>query len=69
MFARISGKEIPFCQSVYQLAKVGISLAGVRGYGGVGFDNIFTLVFDLSVPEVAEVAGFSGVRGVGCIIE
>ena len=25
----------------------------------------FTLVFDLSVAEVAEVAGFSGVRGVG----
>ena len=27
----------------------------------------FTLVFDLSVADVAEVAGFSGVRGVGCI--
>ena len=25
------------------------------------------LVFDLTVAEVAEVAGFSGVRGVGCI--
>ena len=26
--------------------------------------NVFTLVFDLSVAEVAEVAGFSGVRGI-----
>ena len=25
-------------------------------------DNIFMLVFDLTVAEVAEVAGFSGVR-------
>ena len=29
-------------------------------------NNKYTLVFDLSVAEVAEVAGFSGVRGVGC---
>ena len=28
-------------------------------------NNKFTLVFDLAVAEVAEVAGFSGVRGVG----
>ena len=29
-------------------------------------NNVFMLVFDLSVAEVAEVAGFSWVRGVGC---
>ena len=28
-------------------------------------NNKFTLVFDLAVAEVAEVAWFSGVRGVG----
>ena len=27
-------------------------------------NNIFMLVFDLTVAEVAEVAGFSGVHGV-----
>ena len=27
-------------------------------------NNKFTLVFDLSVAKVAEIAGFSGVRGV-----
>ena len=29
-------------------------------------NNKFMLVFDLTVAEEAEVAGFSGVRGVGC---
>ena len=30
-------------------------------------NNKFTLVFDLTVAEVAEVAGFSEVRAVGCV--
>ena len=30
-------------------------------------NNIFMLVFDLTVVEVAEVAGYSGVRRVGYI--
>ena len=30
-------------------------------------NNIFMLVFDLTVAEVAEVAGCLGGRGVGCI--
>ena len=42
---------------------LGLSVAKVAKFK-LRENNIFMLVFDLTVAEVAKVAGFSGVRGV-----